>query len=196
MFTGIIETVGRVSAVEPMGEGIRLTVAGPWREDLVLGESIAIDGVCLTVTAHGAGTFVVEAVRETLARTTLGSFEAGREVHLERALAVGDRLGGHFVQGHVDTVSRVVSMERRDENRYITISLPAAGRGLVAPQGSIAINGVSLTVLDVVTDGAALSIIPHTWDVTAFRSLMPDSEVNVEYDLVARYVQRLMGVQV
>lgn len=192
MFTGIVETVGTVEAVAPMDGGRRLRVAAPWAGDLAVGESVALDGCCLTVVAADGDAFEVEAVRETLARTTLGTWEPGRRVHLERAIAAGDRLGGHLVQGHVDHVATVQSIERQGENRYIEIALPASGRPLTAERGSIAVNGVSLTVLAVTEGGARISIIPHTWEATTFRDLSPGDPVNVEYDLVARYVRRLL----
>lgn len=192
MFTGIVTTVGCVEGIEPLGEGRRITISAPWSDELSDGESVAVDGVCLTVTDCGSGSFVVEAVRETLKRTIIGSYDVGRRVHLERALALGERLDGHLVQGHVDVVATVQSIEQQGENRYIRLSLPPNGLSLVAAQGSIAVNGVSLTVLEVAQDGVALSIVPYTWSVTAFPDLRPGSEVNVEYDLIARYVKRIM----
>ena len=190
MFTGIIDTIGTVRAAEPLGEGRRLSLAASWAGELSIGESVAVDGACLTVVATGHDAFSVEAVRETVARTTIGAWRPGRRVHLERALAVGDRLGGHFVQGHVDCVGTVRAMERQGENRYISVSLPT-GRELAAPRGSIAVNGVSLTILDADRAGVRLSIVPHTWAATAFPDLAPDDEVNVEYDVIARYLKRL-----
>ncbi len=192
VFTGLVEAIGTVRGVEPLGEGRRLSVASPFAGELAIGESVAVDGVCLTVVEREPEAFAVEAVRETLARTNLGELEAGRRVNLERALAVGDRLGGHFVQGHVDEVATIQSIERQGENRYIQLRLPRSGRALVAERGSIAVNGVSLTVLGVTGDDVRLSIIPHTWEATTFVDLEPGDPVNVEYDLIARYLQRLM----
>jgi riboflavin synthase len=192
MFTGLVEAIGTVRGIEPLGEGARLSVAAAFAGELEIGDSVAVDGVCLTVVERGEGAFVVEAVRETLGRTTLGRLEAGRRVNLERALAVGDRLGGHFVQGHVDHVATVQAIERQGENRYIRLSLPEAGRPLVAERGSIAVNGVSLTVLALTPEGVRLSIVPHTWAATAFPELETGDPVNVEYDLIARYLQRLI----
>jgi riboflavin synthase len=192
VFTGLIEAIGTVRGTEPLGEGTRLSIAAPFADELEIGDSVAVDGVCLTVVELGADAFAVEAVRETLARTTLGRLEAGRHVNLERALAVGDRLGGHFVQGHVDGVLTVQTIERQGENRYIQLSLPADGRALVAERGSIAVNGVSLTVLALTPDGVRLSIVPHTWAATGFPELETGDPVNVEYDLIARYLQRLI----
>ena len=190
MFTGIIETIGTLREAEPLGEGRRLTVTAPWAADLSVGESVAVDGVCLTVVRAGEDAFIVEAVRETVRRTTIGGWTSGRRVHLERALALGDRLGGHLVQGHVDCVGTVQAMERQGENRYIALTLPD-GRELAAPRGSIAVNGVSLTILGLVSDGVELSIVPHTWSATTFDELSPGEGVNVEYDMIARYLQQL-----
>lgn len=195
MFTGIVETVGEVRSVEPLGEGRRLSIAAPWADALAIGESVAVDGCCLTVVAAGAGVFDVEAVRETVRRTVVADYEAGRPVNLERALAVGDRLGGHFVQGHVDAVATVGSIERAGENRYIELSLPAEGRALAAPRGSIAVDGISLTILDATPEGVRLSIVPHTWEVTTLSRLAPQDRVNVEYDIIARYMKRIMEFQ-
>ena len=191
MFTGLVEAIGTVRGTEPLGEAARLSIAAPFAAQLEIGDSVAVDGVCLTVVERGSDAFAAEAVRETLARTTLGGLEAGRRVNLERALVVGDRLGGHFVQGHVDGVAIVQAIERQGENRYIDLSLPVAGRPFVAERGSIAVNGVSLTVLALTPDGVRLSIVPHTWAVTAFPELETGDPVNVEYDLIARYLKRL-----
>jgi riboflavin synthase len=194
MFTGIIDTIGEVLAAAPLDQGRRFTIAAPWAGDLAIGESVAVDGCCLTVVERGGTAFAVEAVRETLARTTAGDWAPGRRVHLERALMLGDRLGGHLVQGHVDRVGTVQAMERRGENRYITVALPEPDDlRLVAPQGSIAVQGVSLTVLGVAEGSFRVSIVPHTWEATTFRDLVPGDGVNVEFDLIARYLARLAG---
>ena len=191
MFTGIIDTIGTVAGAEPLGEGRRLTLRAPWAGSLAIGESVAVDGVCLTVVEARGESFAVEAVRETVALTTIGAWTPGRRVHLERALAVGDRLGGHLLQGHVDCVGTVQAMERQGENRYIALTLPT-GRELAAPRGSIAVNGVSLTVFRLAPDGVELSIVPHTWRATAFPDLVTGDGVNIEYDVIARYVKHLM----
>jgi len=196
VFTGIIDTIGEVSGVEPLGEGRRLAIAAPWAGELAMGESVAVDGCCLTVVEQAPDAFAVEAVRESLARTVIGSYAPGRRVHLERALALGDRLGGHLLLGHVDRVGTVQAMERQGENRYITIALPEPeDLRLVAPQGSIAVQGVSLTVLGVTGGGFRISIVPHTWEATTFPDLEPGDGVNVEFDLIARYLARLIGAR-
>lgn len=194
MFTGIIEGVGEVLAVEPLGEGRRLRVGAPWAADLAIGESVAVDGCCLTVVERDPASFGAEVVRETLHRTTIADYVPGRRVNLERALALGDRLGGHLVQGHVDRVGTVQAMERQGENRYITISLPEPDDlRLVAPQGSIAVQGVSLTVLEVTAGAFRVSIVPHTWEATTLRDREPGDGIHVEFDLIARYLARLVG---
>src|SRR5688572_11670756 len=195
MFTGIIDTIGEVREVEPLGEGRRLRIAAPWAGELAIGESVAVDGCCLTVVERDAETFAVEAVRESLQRTVIGGYVPGRRVHLERALALGDRLGGHLLQGHVDRVGTVQAMERQGENRYISIALPDADDlRLVAPQVSIAVQGVGRTVLGVTDGGFRVSIVPHTWEATTFRDLASGEGVNVEFDLIARYLARLVDI--
>lgn len=191
MFTGIVSTIGTVLATEPLDGGQRLTISAPWAGELDPGQSVAVDGVCLTVVAADNTAFTVEAVRETLARTIAGQYAAAARVHLERPLRAGEPIGGHFVQGHVDAVSRVRSMEERGENRYIELELPPLGRSLVAARGSIAVNGVSLTVLEVEGSAVRLAIIPHTWAVTTFAELRPGDSVNVEFDIIARYLKRI-----
>lgn len=196
MFTGLIETIGAVTVVTAgPGDGRRLTISAAWAEELERGESVAVDGACLTVVECGPAGFDVEATGETVARTILGDYVAGRRVHLERALAVGGRLGGHFVQGHIDTVATVQRMERDGENRYIHLAVPDVGRPLVASQGSLAVNGVSLTVLALTPEGVHLMIIPHTWAATTMADWAAGERVNVEYDLIARYIHRIMEMR-
>ena len=147
MFTGLIETVGRIQSITPGKGATRLTIATDLKVNAMReGESVAVDGVCLTVAHRKGSAFEADAVAETLLRTTLGALRPGDGVHLERSLAVGDRLGGHLVQGHVDVVAKVLSLRRRGDDVRLTIALPAVMRGLVARKGSIAVHGVSLTV--------------------------------------------------
>ena len=190
MFTGIVRERGRVVSAERNGGGVRLRITATETAGAALGDSISVSGCCLTVTAAGDGALEFDAVPETIARTTLGSLEPGVEVNLEPALRAGEPLGGHFVQGHVDCVGTVRSMERQGENRYLSLSLPT-GRELAAPRGSIAVDGVSLTILDADPAGVRLSIVPHTWAATAFPDLSPGGGVNVEYDVIARYLKHL-----
>ena len=193
MFTGLIATVGRVKRVVPGAGATRLAIA----TDLPVaamrdGESVAVDGVCLTIACRSGKVFEVDAVAETLKRTTLGALRAGDPVHLERALALGDRLGGHLVQGHVDAVARVVTLRRRGGDVRLTVALPASLRGLVAQKGSIAVHGVSLTVSAVTSRSFEVALIPETLARTKLGGLRPGEGLNVEVDLVARYLDALM----
>lgn len=195
MFTGLVEAVGEVSEVESVADGLVLRVRAPGiAADLSLGESIAVDGVCQTVTAYDADRFAVQAVATTLQRTTLGTFRSGRRVNLERALPLGGRLGGHLVQGHVDGVGTVRSIASRGEHTLIDIEVPPDIAAVTVLHGSIAFNGVSLTVnavpdLNVVQ----VSIIPHTWTHTALADLRAGDGVNVEGDMIGKYVRQLLG---
>lgn len=193
MFTGLIETLGHVERVAPQAGGTRLAI----RSDLPVGamrdgESVAVDGVCLTVARRAGSVFESDAVPETLARTTLGTLRAGDTVHLERALAIGDRLGGHLVQGHVDAVVRVLSLRKLRGDVRLEVSLPAALRGLVAFKGSIALQGVSLTVSAVTSRSVEVALIPETVQRTNLGKLRRGDGLNVEVDLIARYLEALM----
>ncbi len=195
MFTGIIEEVGTVEGITDVGNGIAVQVrAAVVLEGLAPGHSIAIDGVCQTVTSLTASGFVVQAVATTLARTTLSEFRVGRKVNLERALAVGDRLGGHLVQGHVDGVGEIVGVRPQQELVLIDLTLPPVVAEVTVLHGSIALNGVSLTVnaLPAVTV-AQVAIIPFTWSHTALSHLREGDGVNLEGDLIGKYVRRLLG---
>ena len=194
MFTGLIESIGRVLRVVPEAGATRLTIA----TDLPVasmrdGESVAVDGACLTVARRKANSFEAVAVAETLKRTTLGGLRVGEGVHLERSLAVGDRLGGHLVQGHVDAVGKVVALRRRGGDVRLTIALPAALRGLVARKGSIAVHGVSLTVCAVQSRRFEVALIPETLARTKLGGLRPGEGVNLEADIIARYLESLMN---
>jgi riboflavin synthase len=192
MFTGLIETVGRLADVRP-GRGLsRLAVASPLPvEELTRGESVAINGVCLTVVGSEGDRFRVEAVAETLARTTLGGLRAGARVNLERALRVGDRLGGHWVQGHVDGTVRVSEVRRAGGDHRVWLDLPAPLRRYVALKGSVALDGVSLTVSGLAGERFEVALIPETLERTTLSALRPGDRLNVEVDLLARYLERL-----
>ncbi|ALJ35424.1 riboflavin synthase [Azospirillum brasilense] len=193
MFTGIITDVGRVRAVERQGD-TRFTVETVFAMETVpIGASIANNGVCLTVVEKGPGWFAVQASAETLSKTTLGGWAEGTRVNLERALKVGDELGGHIVSGHVDGVATVVDVRPDGESKRFTFEAPANLAKYIAPKGSVALDGVSLTVNEV--DGArfGVNIIPHTQDATTFGALKAGDRVNLEIDMLARYVARLAG---
>ena len=194
MFTGLISDVGTVERVVPRQGGARLTLRPRAMEAgaLALGESVACSGCCLTVAEAGSGLVSFDAVPETLSRTTIGSWRPGTEVNLERALAVGDRLGGHIVAGHVDGVGVVMERVPEGQGVRLTVSLPAAIAALVAEKGSIAVDGVSLTVARAHRDRFEVALIPETLARTTLGSSRPGTRVNLEADVVARHVARLV----
>lgn len=193
MFTGLVQDVGEVVAREPLGRGLAFTVRAPeLAAELADGESVALDGVCQTVTGSEGETFTVESVRETLEKTTLGDLEPGRRVNLERSLAVGDRLGGHFVQGHVDGTGEVVRVERAEESVYLDVELPPQAARSTVNGGSVALDGVSLTVQGLRDPVAEVAIVPYTWAHTALDRLEEGDRTNVEADLIGKYVERLV----
>jgi riboflavin synthase len=191
MFTGLITAVGEVVAVSTTEAGRELVIAAPY-EGLTLGESIACNGACLTVREFAPGRFTVAAVVTTLDRTTIGSWTVGTRLNLERAMAVGDRLGGHIVQGHVDGVGEVISTERRDDAWIIDLRVPDDVDELLVPRGSIAVDGVSLTVVELPSANVLrLSIIEHSLRHTTLGSLGPGSRVHLEADILAKHLKRL-----
>ncbi len=195
MFTGIVEEVGRIAAVEEMGGGRAFRIeARTVLEGLRLGDSVAIDGACHTVTGIFDDGFSVQSVATTLGRTTLGDFATGRPVNLERALAVGERLGGHMVQGHVDAVGEVLRVERRDELVLIDVAIPPEIAAVTVLHGSITVDGISLTVNDLPESGVCqVSIIPYTRDHTTIGGLQRGSRVNLEGDTIGKYVRHMLG---
>jgi riboflavin synthase len=200
MFTGLIEGVGRLAAREARGGDARLRIEVgtlPWpgrdADNAALGESISVNGACLTVIAFDATSFEVDASNETLALTTLGALPVGRAVNLERAMRPTDRLGGHLVSGHVDGVGRVESIVEDARAQRWRFAAPVAVLRYVAQKGSICVDGVSLTVNAVDTTGFEVALIPHTLAHTAFGSTSTGDGVNLEVDLVARYVERLLA---
>ncbi len=193
MFTGLVADVGRVLAVRPAGKGRSLLIQTAFDLDQVeLGASIAHDGVCLTVETKDKDRFTVTAGRETLEVTTLGGWSVGRKVHLEQALRVGDHLGGHLVQGHVDGVGAVLSVDKQQESWVIWVEAPPDLARYMVTKGSVCIDGVSLTVNQVRGAAFRVNIIPHTATNTHMTELSPGSRVNLEVDVLARYVERLL----
>lgn len=191
MFSGIVETTGRIHTVEPIGNGRLFDIEVPFASELEAGQSVAVAGVCLTVTEATRTTFRVTAVTETLSRTILGDVHAGDAVNLERALAVGDRLDGHFVQGHVDGVGRVTGLDEADPGLVLRVSHPVALAPFIAEKGSIAVDGVSLTVVSAGDTEFSIALVPHTLSVTTFGSRSVGDAVNLEVDVLARYLHRL-----
>lgn len=192
MFTGLIDDVGRITSVAPSDAGREFRIECRYT-DLVQGESIAVNGACLTVRECGANWFTAAAVTTTLDRTTMGSWDAGGRVNLERALKVGDRLGGHFVQGHVDGVATVEEVRQRDDARLVDLALPPGLAELMVPHGSLAVDGVSLTVNELPSPGLVqLSLIDFTLRHTTLGALSAGDRVHVEADMLGKYVQRLL----
>jgi riboflavin synthase len=200
MFTGIVTGLGTVRAITPIGAGrdMRLVIVTPvaapaWADtpNIPIGASIACSGCCLTAVEVGPDWFAVTASAETLSKTTLGAWAEGTRVNLERPLKIGDELGGHIVAGHVDGLGRVVSATPENASTRWLFEVPAALARFIAPKGSVAVDGVSLTVNEVERTRFGVNIIPHTAAVTSFGALRPGDAVNIEIDTVARYVARL-----
>jgi riboflavin synthase len=191
MFTGIVTDVGRVRAVRDTNRDRRFEIETAFdTATLDMGASVSHAGCCLTVVDKGPGWFAVEVSGETLGLTTLSNWHEGRRVNLERAARVGDELGGHIVSGHVDGVGEVISVEVEGGSHRVRIRVPRPLHRFIAPKGSITVEGVSLTVNEVEDDVFGVNLIPHTWDVTTLGELKPGSRVNLEIDMLARYLAR------
>ena len=196
MFTGLVEALGRVERTAEEASGRRLTIAWPGRDaPMAAGESVAVNGCCLTVVADDGARFEVQAGPETLLRTNLGDRAAGDPVNLERPLRVGDRLGGHFVQGHVDATATLRIRRADGPWEFLAFAIDPAWTALMVPKGSVALDGVSLTLVAVEPDGFSLMLIPHTLAVTTLGTLAPGARVNVEADMLAKHLQKLMNIQ-
>lgn len=194
MFTGLVEEVGSVEKLERLDEAVRLTVRGPKvTADAQPGDSIAVDGVCLTVVEAAGDVFTAGVMQETLNRSRLGSYEVGSNVNLERALAAGARMGGHIVQGHVDGVGELISRESSEHWDVLRFSLPEQLTRYIVEKGSIALNGTSLTVSAVSADYVEVSLIPTTLAETTFGELAVGEPVNMEVDVVAKYVEKMVA---
>jgi riboflavin synthase len=191
MFTGLVQGIGSVAAIERSDDGARITIATPLSAELRAGDSIAVNGVCLTAVSLRDGSFSVEAMNETLARTSLGDLVKGAGVNVELALRAGDRLGGHMVQGHVDGLGEVVELAPAARSTTVRIRVPQALSRYVAQKGSIAVDGVSLTVNAVQGDTFEVNVIPHTQAVTVIGEYRRGVAVNIEVDIIARYLERL-----
>jgi riboflavin synthase len=194
MFTGLVEEVGTIAAISPIGTGARVAIrARVVREGLAIGDSIAVNGACLTAIELHPDGFVIDAVAETLRRTTLGDAQPGDRVNLERALALGGRLGGHLVQGHIDGTGAVASAIRDGEAVKLRVEAPKALMRYIVEKGSIAVDGVSLTVAARDATGLTIALIPHTVAVTTLGPERVGGRVNLEVDLVAKYVEALVA---
>ena len=194
MFTGIVEELGTVAAVNPLGDSARLVIrGGTVTADASHGDSIAVNGVCLTVIDNSDGVFTADVMGESLRRSSLGVLRSGSQVNLERAATVGSRLGGHLVQGHVDGVGRVVAREPADEWEVLRFSLPPELARYVVEKGSITVDGVSLTVMEVTDDTFSVGLIPTTLKLTVLGTKDVGDPVNLEVDVIAKYVEKMLG---
>ncbi len=195
MFTGLVEELGEVRSVDPVGDGVRIRIAARTVvEDAEIGSSIAVNGCCLTVVELDPDGFAADAVPETLRRTALGALGPGAPVNLERSLAAGDRMGGHLVLGHVDATTTVRDVRANDDGSWwVVFDLPQSIAAYVVEKGSIAVDGVSLTVAALTDDTFAIALIPHTAAVTTLGRVQPGSVVQLEADCLAKHVERLLG---
>jgi riboflavin synthase len=193
MFTGLVQDIGEVESVEAGADGARLRIATPIADELGLGDSVAVDGICLTATGIAHDSFETEAMNQTLAVTALGGVEAGSRVNLELAMKASDRLGGHIVQGHVDGVGQVAEVAEDGFARRLRVALGPELLRYVVAKGSITLSGVSLTVAGLGEGWAEVSLIPETLERTNLGALGPGDALNVECDIVAKYVERMIG---
>lgn len=191
MFTGIIEAVGRVEAIEQESSNITFTMNSPFNNELKIDQSLAHNGCCLTVVEVAENYYKVTAIAETLAKTNLSDWQVGTIVNLERCLKVGDRLDGHIVQGHIDSIGEIVGIEERAGSHFITIKYNADF--VTVPQGSITVNGISLTVAESGEKEFSVAIIPYTWDFTNLKEQKIGNKVNLEFDIVGKYIARLQS---
>lgn len=193
MFTGLVESLGIVISLVEKGEQARLSISIPFSKELTLGDSVAVNGCCLTVAENSGADIAFDVLAQTLRVTSLGKLAVGSVVNLERALRVGDRLGGHFVQGHVDGTGTILSLEENGQDHVVEISLPVDIHRLCVGKGSIAIDGISLTIADLKSESAVFWITPHTFSHTNLRDAKQGDTVNLEADMLAKHVAALMG---
>lgn len=194
MFTGLIEEVGKIASVRSMSGGKRIKISAQQiTDDIKVDDSIAVDGVCLTATELTSDGFWVDAVGETLTKSTISILQEGSVVNLERALKLADRLGGHIVQGHVNGLGTFTNITKRGENYLVEVNIPEDLCKYVIAEGSIAIDGISLTVAQLNNNKVGLSIIPHTWKNTSLKDKTVGSKVNIEVDVIAKYVEKLLS---
>ena len=192
MFTGLVEATGKICSIEFRGQQARLSVELPFAGELNDGESVAVNGCCLTVTSHDDKTACFDVLKQTLDVTSLGELSEGRQVNLERAMLAGGRFGGHFVQGHVDATGKILDLSVHGQDHRLEISLPEEIQSLCIDKGSLAIDGISLTIAELKEDSAVFWIIPHTMQETRLSDAEVGQKVNLEADVIAKHVAKLM----
>ncbi len=193
MFTGIIEATGSISSISEVGSNKTFRISSSLAPQLRVDQSLSHDGVCLTVESVTGDSYLVTAIEETLRKSNLGLWKAGDSVNLERCLQLNGRLDGHMVQGHVDTTAQCVGRENRDGSWLYRFEFPESFRNLIIEKGSITVNGVSLTCFDISNNAFSVAVIPYTFENTNIRELVPGSRVNIEFDLIGKYVERITG---
>jgi len=194
MFTGLVEEVGVVKSVLPKGRGAKISVsAGKMLDSVVIGDSININGACQTVVDLDNGVFLVDTVEETIKKTTLGSLKPGNHVNLELALKANSRLGGHFVLGHIDTTGEVIEIKKLTSSHFLKIKYPVEYAHYLIPVGSIAIDGISLTLAEVDKYSFSVAVIPHMWEMTNLKLRKIGDKVNLEFDVLGKYVAKMLG---
>ncbi|RZJ64616.1 MAG: riboflavin synthase [Flavobacterium sp.] len=195
MFTGIIETLGTIKELRIEGDNLHITIASAIADELKIDQSVAHDGVCLTVVAKDDSSYTVTAIRETLDKTNLSQWQSGGTVNLERAMKLGDRLDGHIVQGHVDQTAVCTNVESANGSWYFTFEYDSSLNNITIEKGSITVNGVSLTVVNSKANSFSVAIIPYTYEHTNFNSFKTGTKVNLEFDVIGKYVARLNGLR-
>ena len=198
MFTGIVESLGEITKIESEGNNLHFTLQCPFANELKIDQSLAHDGVCLTVVKCDSSSYTVTAIQETIERSSLGDWAVGKKVNLERCLRLGDRLDGHMVQGHVDTTGTLVSNESRDGSYLLKFEHAYSQdnpQGITISKGSITINGISLTVVDSSAGSFSVALIPYTWSETNMHLLTEGDKVNLEFDIFGKYISKMMAVR-
>ncbi len=195
MFTGIIESVGVIERIHQNGTNIDFTLSCPFTHELKIDQSLAHNGCCLTVVDINEGQYVVTAINETLEKTNLGEWQVGSIVNLERCTVMNGRLDGHIVQGHVDKTGKIISIENKDGSYFVTVQYDSEGNFVTVPQGSITMNGISLTVAKSEDYQFSVAIIPYTWEFTNMNTLKVGDKVNLEFDIIGKYITKLTGRQ-
>ena len=193
MFTGIVESTGTITKIEKDGTNFHFSLSCPFNSELKIDQSLAHDGVCLTVVECSNECYVVTAIDETMQKTSLGDWRVGDEVNLERCMMMGDRFDGHMVQGHVDTTGQLVDIKSQEGSHVLTIEHPKTDEWMTVPKGSITVNGISLTVMESVEGRFSIALIPYTWEETTMHLLKVGDRVNLEFDVIGKYIGKMLA---